>query len=65
MKHRVKISFDCEILDIIIPGSSELGYLPRKKKKKLKKLIAKKLIEIATNEILRNDAFDRLKGLSN
>jgi hypothetical protein len=57
MKHKVKISFDCELLEIIIPGSSVLGYLPRKKKKKL--------IEIATNEILRNDAFDRLKGLSN
>jgi hypothetical protein len=65
MKKRVKISFESKLLEIIIPGASDLDELPRKKKKRLKKLIAKKLIEIAVNEALRNDAFDRLKDLSN
>ena len=65
MKKRVKISFESELLEILIPGASALDELPRKKKKKLKKLIAKKLIEIAVNETLRNDAFDRLKDLPN
>ena len=65
MKKRIKISFESELLEILIPGASALDELPRKKKKRLKKLIAKKLIEIAANEILRNDAFDKLKDLHN
>lgn len=65
MKKRVKISFESELLEILIPGASALDELPRKKKKKLKKLIAKKLIDIAVNEALRNDAFDKLKALPN
>lgn len=65
MKKRVKISFESELLEILIPGASALDELPRKKKKKLKKLIAKKLIDIAINEALRNDAFDKLKALPN
>ncbi len=65
MKKRIKISFDSLFLEIIIPGASALDELPRKKKKKLKKIIAKKLIEIAVNEALRDDAFDRLKSLQN
>ena len=61
MKKRVKIFLDNEILEIIIPGASLLEGLPRKKKKRLKKFISKKIMEIALNEALRNDAFDKLK----
>ena len=61
MKKKIKISFDCELLEIIIPGSSDLETLPRKKKKKLKKYVAKKMMEIALDEALRIEAFDKLE----
>jgi hypothetical protein len=57
---KIKISFDCQLLEIIIPGASALEYLPRKKKKKLKKYVAKKIMEIALDEALRKSAFDKL-----
>ena len=37
MKKRIKISFESELLEILIPGASALDELPRKKKKRLKK----------------------------
>ena len=53
MKKRVKIKFEASLLDIIIPGAYMLDFLPRKKKKKLKKFVAERLIEIANDEALR------------
>jgi hypothetical protein len=60
MKKKIKIVFDADILDIIIPGASDLDGLPRKKKKKLKKYVAKKIMEIALDEALRKTAFEKL-----
>lgn len=53
MKKRVKIKFEASLLEIIIPGAYMLDFLPRKKKKKLKKFVAERLIEIANDEALR------------
>ena len=60
MKRKIKITFDAELLEIIIPGAGDLEILPRKKKKKLKKYVAKKIMEIALDEALRKSAFDKL-----
>jgi hypothetical protein len=53
MKKTVKIKFEVSMLEIIIPGAYMLDFLPRKKKKKLKKFVAERLIEIANDEALR------------
>ena len=61
MKKRIKIEFDSRLLEIIVPGANQLDYLPRKKKKKLKKFVSKKIMEIALDETLTKLAFDKLK----
>ncbi len=53
---KIKISFDCQLLEIIIPGAYMLDFLPRKRKKKLKKFVANRIIEIANDEVLRMEA---------
>lgn len=63
MKKKIKIVFDADVLEIIIPGASDLEGLPRKKKKKLKKYVAKKIMEIALDEALRIEAFDKIDKL--
>ena len=44
VKKSHKIQVDCSMLEFIIPGASELEFLPRKKKKALKKKIAKGIL---------------------
>ena len=63
MKKKIKIVFDADVLEIIIPGASDLEGLPRKRKKKLKKYVAKKIMEIALDEALRIEAFDKIDKL--
>jgi hypothetical protein len=53
---KIKISFDCQLLEIIIPGAYMLDFLPRKRKKKLKKFVANRIIEIAMDEALAMEA---------
>jgi hypothetical protein len=53
---KIKISFDCQLLEIIIPGAYMLDFLPRKRKKKLKKFVANRIIEIAMDEALVMEA---------
>ena len=62
MKKRIKISFNSDFLEIIIPGAKELKTLPRKQKKKLKKYIAKRLIQIAVDEALKKDSLSKIKS---
>ena len=56
MKKTVKIKFEASMLEIIIPGAYMLDFLPRKRKKKLKKFVANRIIEIANDEVLRMEA---------
>ena len=60
MKKTVKIKFEASMLEIIIPGAYMVDFLPRKRKKKLKKYVAKKIMEIALDEALRITAFGKL-----
>ena len=56
MKKTVKIKFEAAQLEIIIPGAYMIDFLPRKRKKKLKKFVANRIIEIANDEVLRMEA---------
>ena len=56
MKKTVKIKFEASMLEIIIPGAYMLDFLPRKRKKKLKKFVANRIIEIANDEVLTMEA---------
>ena len=56
MKKTVKIKFEASQLEIIIPGAYMIDFLPRKRKKKLKKFVANRIIEIANDEVLRMEA---------
>ncbi len=56
MKKTVKIKFEAAQLEIIIPGAYMLDFLPRKRKKKLKKFVANRIMEIANDEVLRMEA---------
>ncbi len=44
---KVKIRIDIDDLSILIPESEALRFLPRKKKKIMKKIIGKKLVALA------------------
>jgi hypothetical protein len=61
MKKTVKIKFEAATLEIIIPGAYLLDFLPRKRKKKLKKIVAQKLIEIAMDEALSMEAMIKVE----
>lgn len=65
MKKRLKISLDTHLLNVIIPGAYMLDFLPRKRKKALKKFVAKRLIEIAEDEILVGEVFRKLELAKN
>lgn len=60
---RIKVTLDTIVIETIVPGASALEYLPRKKKKSLKKKISNRLIEIAHDDSLREEAIAKLNEL--
>jgi hypothetical protein len=62
MKKKIKVQFDTKIIEAIYPGAKALDYLPRKKKKALKKKVAQTIIDIAGDEVLRLKLIDRLSN---
>jgi hypothetical protein len=51
MKAKIKLGFD--VIAHVIPESAMYPYLPRKRKKKMKKYITNKLVELA-EEYVKN-----------
>ena len=51
---KVKVKLDFGVVCHLIPEAEVYPDLPRKKKKKLKKYISDKIVNIATDAVLRN-----------
>jgi hypothetical protein len=49
MKSRHKITVDIDLLSTVIPEAKSLENLPRKKKKRLKKKIVSRLLQMAND----------------
>ena len=65
MTKKIKICLPGFILEAIFPDAIGLDYLPRKKKKSLKKKIAKEISAIANDDTRKLDLINRLSAPCN
>ena len=60
MGQRVKLKLPIQIIDIIFPGAYKLEYLPRKKKKMLKKKVVEQINLIVNDDLLQLEIMSKL-----